>query len=74
MGAFILAAAIMMSAAVLSDSGKSFGQLDSDRVPPPLPENVAVYETIGSDERPQGWDEDPDSCTTIPHRLIALAH
>jgi hypothetical protein len=74
MGALMLIGAVMMSAAVLLESSKGFGEFDSDRVPPPLPENVAVYKTIGSDERPQGSDEDPDSCTTIPHRMIALAH
>jgi len=73
MGAFIIVAAVMISAAVLSDAGRRSEQIDLDRVPP-LPENVAVYESIGSDESTQGSDEDPDSCTTIPQRLIALAH
>ena len=74
MGAFIIAAAVMISAAVLSDAGRPFEPIDLDRVPPPLPENVAVYEAFTSDERPQGPDEDPDSCTTVQHRLVALAH
>jgi len=80
MGAFIIFAAVMISAAVLSDAGRPFEQIQLDRVPPPLPENIAVYEAIGSDEATPGSDQDPDSCTnpdsctTIPQRLIALAH
>ena len=74
MGTFVLIAAVMMSAAVLSDAGKPFEPVDLDRMPPPLPENVAVYETIGSGEPTRGSDEDPDSCTTIPHLLIAFGH
>jgi hypothetical protein len=73
MGAFIIAAAVMISAAVLSDAGRRSEQIDLDRVPP-LPENVAVYESIGSDESTRGSDDDPDSCTTIPQHLTALAH
>jgi hypothetical protein len=42
MGAFILV--VMMAAAILSDAGRPYQQLDLDRVTPPLPENVAVYE------------------------------
>ena len=74
MGAFIIIAAVMISAAVLSDAGRPFEQINLDRVPPPLPENVAVYEAIASDERPRGPDEDPDSRATVQHRLIALAN
>jgi hypothetical protein len=74
MGAFIIVAAIMISAAVLSDAGRPFEQIDLDRVAPPLPENVAVYEAVASDEHPRGSEEDPDSCNTVQHRLIALAH
>jgi hypothetical protein len=73
MGAFIIFAAVMISAAVLADAGRPFEQIDLDRVPPPLPENVAVYEAIASDAHARGSDEDPDSCTTVQHRLIALA-
>ena len=74
MGAFIIVAAVMISAAVLSDAGRPFEPIDLDRVPPPLPENVAVYEAFTSDESPRGSDEDPDSCTAVQHRLAALAH
>ncbi|HXJ52515.1 MAG TPA: hypothetical protein VNH16_14045 [Burkholderiales bacterium] len=73
MSALILVAALMLSAAVLGDTGKPSGQIDLDGVPPPLPENVAIYEPIAGDERSRGSDEDPDSCTTVQHRLIALA-
>jgi len=73
MGALIVVAAVMMSAAVLTDAGKPSGQIDLDSVPPPLPENVALYQAIASDELSRGSDEDPDSCTTVQHRLIALA-
>jgi len=73
MGAFIVAA-VMISAAILSGAGRPFEQIELDRVPPPLPQNVALYETTGSDEPTRELGEDPDSCTRIPHRLIALAH
>ncbi|HJY78226.1 MAG TPA: hypothetical protein VKE95_16430 [Burkholderiales bacterium] len=73
MSALILVAALMMSAAVLGDAGKPSWRIDLDGVPPPLPENVAIYESIAGDERSRGSDEDPDSCTTVQHRLIALA-
>jgi hypothetical protein len=73
MSALILVAAVMMAAAVLGDAGKPSGQIDLDSVAPPPPENVALYEAIASDERSRGSDEDPDSCTTVQHRLIALA-
>ena len=73
MGALILVAALMMSAAVLGDAGKPSWQIDLDGVPPPLPENVALYEVVPSDGGSRGSDEDPDSCTTVQHRLIALA-
>ena len=73
MGALILVAAVMVSTAVLTDAGKPSWQIDLDGVPPPLPENVALYESDAGDERSQGSDEDPDSCTTVQHRLIALA-
>jgi len=73
MGALILVAALMMSAAVLGDASKPSGHFELDGVPPPLPENVAFYEPMASDEPSRGSDEDPDSCTTVQHRLIALA-
>jgi len=73
MSALILVAALMLSASVLGDTGKPSGQIDLDGVPPPLPENVAIYEPIAGDEVSRGSDEDPDSCTTVQHRLIALA-
>jgi hypothetical protein len=73
MGALIVVAALMMSAAVLGDAGTPSVQIDLNGVPPPLPENVAIYEPIAGDERSRGSDEDPDSCTTVQHRLIALA-
>jgi len=72
MSTLILVAALMMSAAVLGDADKPSGQIDLDGVPPPLPENVAIYEPIAGDEVSRGSDEDPDSCTTVQHRLIAL--
>ena len=73
MGTLILVAALMMSAAVLADAGKPSGQIDLDGVPPPLPENVALYQAVAGDEPSRGSDEDPDSCTTVQHRLVALA-
>ena len=73
MGSLILVAALMISAAVLGDAGKRSGQIDLDSVPPALPENVALHQAVASDERSRGSDEDPDSCTTVQHRLIARA-
>jgi len=37
--------AVMITAAVVLDAGRP-KQIDLDRVPPPLPENVAVYESL----------------------------
>ena len=48
MAAFILVAVVILSAAVLADTGAPVQRrIDVDRVPPPLPENVAAYELSG---------------------------
>ena len=45
MAAFILAAVVI--AAVLAHTGVPAERIDLDRMPPPLPENVAAYEASG---------------------------
>ena len=45
MGAFIIVAAVIISAAVLSDVGRPSEQIDLDRVPQPLPENIAFLDS-----------------------------
>jgi hypothetical protein len=45
MGAFIIVAAVIVSAAVLSDAGRPAEQIDLDRVPPTLPENIAFLDS-----------------------------
>ena len=45
MAAFILA--VVVIAAVLAHTGVPVEQMDLDRMPPPLPENVAAYEASG---------------------------
>ena len=48
MAVFILVAVVVLSAAVHADTGAPVQRrIDVDRVPPPLPENVAAYEASG---------------------------
>jgi hypothetical protein len=46
MAGFILVV-VILSAAVLADVGAPVERIDVDRMPPPLPENVAAYEPSG---------------------------
>ena len=61
MGALVVIAVVILSSAVLTGTSAPFKRMEVDRMPPPLPENVAAYEAT-----------DPES-TMSAHRVIALA-
>ena len=62
MAALVLVAVVILSSAVLG-TATPFKRIEVDRMPPPLPENIATYEAI-----------DPESTPTSEHRFIALAN
>jgi hypothetical protein len=62
MAALVLVAVVVLSTAVLG-TGAPYKPIEVDRMPPPLPQNVATYEAI-----------DPESTPTSEHRFIALAN
>jgi hypothetical protein len=63
MGTLVVVTIVILSSAVLAGTPAPLKRLDVDRMPPPLPDNVAAYETT-----------DPGSSPMSEHRLIALAH
>jgi hypothetical protein len=63
MGVLVVVAVVILSSAVLSGTNAPFKRIEVDRMPPPVPANLAAYEAA-----------DPDSMPTSEPRLIALAH